>query len=268
LKVVARMSDAQVGAARPEPDARLPNTDELGPAIPLDKREPKLLRLLKLVAAAAAMAVSSAVLGLLTMMLVGLVFGRTAGGGFEVRSWAAIAIGQLLLGAFALWRSQKRFGPGWRTAIGLRAVALDHRLAGRVVLAVALYWSWAALVISVAGLSGRLKGPPDIVPNSAAALAAFTMTAVVLAPLCEEAFFRGYVQTRAQAFLSPAVSVALPALLFALAHFSGNVAQPAVVFMLGVLAGHLRRASGSLVPGIILHALNNGCLVLLVTLAR
>ena len=66
----------------------------------------------------------------------------------------------------------------------------------------------------------------------------------------------------------PAASIALPAVLFALAHFGGNFAQPAIVFMLGVLAGYLRRVSGSLVPGMALHAVNNGCLVLLLALTR
>lgn len=220
--------------------------------------------LLTLVAASAAMAVSSAIVGLLAAMLVG----RAAGLRFEVRTWAAIAVAQLLLGALALWRSQKRFGPGWRAAIGLRAVALDRRLLGRIALAMALYWTWAGLVVVVAGFGGSLRGLPDIVPKSTAALAAFALTAVILAPVCEEAFFRGYVQARAQAFLPPAASIALPAVLFALAHFGGNFAQPAIVFMLGVLAGYLRRVSGSLVPGMALHAVNNGCLVLLLALTR
>ena len=87
-------------------------------------------------------------------------------------------------------------------------------------------------------------------------------------PCAKRAFFRGYVQARAQAFLPPAASIALPAVLFALAHFGGNFAQPAIVFMLGVLAGYLRGVSGSLVPGWPLHAVNNGCLVLLLALTR
>ena len=44
-------------------------------------------------------------------------------------------------------------------------------------------------------------------------------------------------------------SIALPALLFGLAHFNGSFIQPAIVMMLGVLAG------------------SNGCLIAVVALA-
>ena len=263
------MSDARAGEAdRPEPDARSPGADGLGSAANPDERQPKPFRLVKLVAASAAMAFSTAIAGLLAVVAFGVVFGRAAGPGFEVRAWAATAIGQLLLGALTLWRAPKRFGPNWRAAIGLRAVAFDRALAGRIALALTVYWSWAVLVLILAGLFGGLRPPPGLVPHGAPAFAAFALTAVVFAPVCEETFFRGYVQARAQAFLPPAVSIVLPAVLFALAHFSGGFAQPAVVFGLGVLAGQLRRASGSLVPGMVLHAVSNGGLVLLLALAR
>ena len=75
-------------------------------------------------------------------------------------------------------------------------------------------------------------------------------------------------QVRAQALLPPLTSIALPALLFGLAHFNGSFIQPAIVVMLGVLAGWLRHATASLVPGMILHAASNGCLIAAAALAR
>ena len=263
------MNDACAGEmGRVEAQACSQRVSGPGPAGAPDDGEPTLFRLVKLAAASAAMAFVSAIAGLLAVATFGVVFGRAAGPGVEIRTWAAIAIGHLLLGALTLWRAPKRFGPNWRVAIGLRRVAFDRVLAGRIALALTVYWAWAALVLVLAGLFGSLRAPSGLVADAAPAFWAFALTAIVFAPVCEEAFFRGYVQTRAQMFLSPAVSVMVGACLFALAHFSGGIVQPAVLLMLGVVAGCLRHASGSLVPGMILHAVSNGCLVLLLASAR
>ena len=241
---------------------------EVRPASTSSGGRAKPLGFFALVAEGAAAALASALLGGFVVMLYGYAAGRAAAPGLEVRSWAAIALGQIVLGAFVAWRARRRFGSTWRAAIGLRGVALDCRLVGRIAMALGLYWTWAVLVIAVFSFGGGLPSPPDLAPRSAAGLGTFVLTAGVLAPLCEEAFFRGYLQTRARAFLSPRASVALPALLFGLAHFNGSFIQPAVVVMLGVLAGWLRYATASLVPGMILHALSNGCLIAVVVLAR
>jgi len=262
------MSGACIKATSPhDPDPLSRNGDASRSEAAPNKSLPTPLGLLALVCEASAAALSSALLGGLAIMAYGLAAGRAAGPGLEVRSWAAVALGQILLGAFVAWRARRRFGADWRAAIGFRAVALERRLAGRIALALALYWAWAVLVIAVS-FGGGLRGVPDIAPRSTAALAAFALTAGVLAPLCEETFFRGYVQVRAGALLPLPASIALPALLFGLAHFNGSFIQPAVVVMLGVLAGWLRHVTASLVPGMILHAVSNGCLIAAVALAR
>src|SRR4051794_25397770 len=263
------MSGACVEATSPhDPDGLSRSVAASRPEAAPNRRLPAPLGLLALVGEASAAALSSALLGGFAIMAYGLAAGRAAGPGLEVRSWAAVALGQILLGAFVAWRARRRFGADWRAAIGFRAVALERRLAGRIALALALYWAWAVLVIAAVSFGGGLRGVPDIAPRSTAALAAFALTAGVLAPLCEETFFRGYVQVRAGALLPSPASIALPALLFGLAHFNGSFIQPAVVVMLGVLAGWLRQATASLVPGMVLHAVSNGFLVAAVALAR
>jgi uncharacterized protein len=93
------------------------------------------------------------------------------------------------------------------------------------------------------------QGPP----GSRFLLAA---VAAVLAPLCEEAAFRGYVQSALSTRLRPGAAIAGSALLFAAMHLD-PVRFPAVL-ALGALFGWLAWRSGSLWPAIAAHAANNG----------
>lgn len=93
------------------------------------------------------------------------------------------------------------------------------------------------------------QGPP----GSRMAIAA---SAAVLAPLCEEAAFRGYVQSALLTRLGPAAAIAGSALLFAAMHLD-PVRFPAVL-ALGLLFGWLAWRAGSLWPAVVAHAANNG----------
>jgi sodium transport system permease protein len=80
--------------------------------------------------------------------------------------------------------------------------------------------------------------------------------------LCEELLFRGLVFSGLRR-LGPIAAVVLSALLFAFAHASIYRLVP--TFALGALLGYARLKSGSIVPGMIIHAINNGlAMVLLV----
>ena len=80
--------------------------------------------------------------------------------------------------------------------------------------------------------------------------------ATLVAPVCEELTFRGYVQTTVGLRRPPAVAIAVAALLFALLHLD-PVRFPALVF-LGALFGWLAWRSGSIWPSVAAHATNNG----------
>ena len=73
--------------------------------------------------------------------------------------------------------------------------------------------------------------------------------------ICEELFFRGLVFSGMRR-LGAWPAVLVTALLFGLAHASIYRLLP--TFILGVLLGVLRWRSGSVVPGIVMHAVNNG----------
>jgi hypothetical protein len=86
--------------------------------------------------------------------------------------------------------------------------------------------------------------------------AVLAFVATLVAPLCEEIAFRGYLQTTILARRTPAVAIAASSLLFAVIHLD-PVRLPALL-VLGALFGWLAWRSGSLWPAIAAHAANNG----------
>jgi membrane protease YdiL (CAAX protease family) len=85
-------------------------------------------------------------------------------------------------------------------------------------------------------------------------LAIFTAV-VILAPLIEEIFFRGYLFKLFQDKLGNNPAIALTAILFAAVHFNIYTFLP--ILIMGGLMGWARKRSGSIVPSLIFHALNN-----------
>jgi len=80
--------------------------------------------------------------------------------------------------------------------------------------------------------------------------------AALLAPLCEEAAFRGYLQGALLTRLAPGRAIALSALLFAAMHLDPVRFLP--VLGLGILYEWITWRSGSLWPAVAAHAANNG----------
>lgn len=92
----------------------------------------------------------------------------------------------------------------------------------------------------------------------------------ILAPLAEEAVFRGAVlrellSTFKEQAMSRSnrhwVAIAISALLFALVHM--NPAQMPHAFLIGLLLGWLYYRTGSILPGVIFHIVNNTVAVVL-----
>ncbi len=80
--------------------------------------------------------------------------------------------------------------------------------------------------------------------------------AIIAAAVCEEALFRGFMQVSMEAFGSVTKAVLFGALLFAIAHF--NPWWMVQIFLLGVFLGFISWRSNSILPAILIHALNNG----------
>jgi sodium transport system permease protein len=77
--------------------------------------------------------------------------------------------------------------------------------------------------------------------------------------ICEELLFRGAIQTGLQREFSPRKAILWQAVLFGLAHAS--IHRLLVTTAIGVVLGVLRWRTGSVLPGILVHALYNALLV-------
>jgi membrane protease YdiL (CAAX protease family) len=85
---------------------------------------------------------------------------------------------------------------------------------------------------------------------------------LAIAPgVAEEAFFRGFFQTRVATAWGRRAALFVSAAAFAIMHI--DPAQAAVAFAAGVYLGWLADRGGSIRPAILAHALNNGVFVVL-----
>ena len=101
---------------------------------------------------------------------------------------------------------------------------------------------------------------PQLVWGSFPELVKTTMEVVVLAPIFEEIIFRGLVFSTLRAKFGFFVSMIGSGMIFALAHGYGPMAF-LTVFWSGLLWAWLYERTGSLVPGMCAHAINNGLVV-------
>ncbi len=81
----------------------------------------------------------------------------------------------------------------------------------------------------------------------------------LVTPVSEELLFRGLIQPKLGQILNPSEALIVQAALFSAAHLS-----PVILvthFAMGLAFGWLRRRSGSLIPGILLHGAWNAWVV-------
>lgn len=173
-------------------------------------------------------------------------------------SWAVLG-GTLVLDA-TLFGSAARLGPAGRIPI--------ERLFGPVRLPSVKMWAWAGLALAASIGAGALyvtiasrfsdslsPSPlPIEVPATGLRWLAFAII-VVIGPLSEEVFFRGFVFAGLLQRFGPPIAVIGSAALFAFAHLNVAVAGPA--FLSGCIFAMVYRRSGSLWPLILAHTAQN-----------
>lgn len=153
------------------------------------------------------------------------------------------------------------FGFSARETLALRLPSLRGALAA-VVLGLS---AWAVAI----GLLLRLVPVPESVAKSLGDLLllngrpfALVFVLFALTPaICEELLFRGLLLAGLRK-LGPTAAVAISALLFGLAH--GSVYRLLPTAFLGVIIGLTRLRTRSILPGMIIHALNNGLALALI----
>ncbi|MGA1793054.1 MAG: lysostaphin resistance A-like protein [Thermoplasmatota archaeon] len=96
-------------------------------------------------------------------------------------------------------------------------------------------------------------------------ITAILTAVVVLAPLAEEVFFRGYLFGLLEDKLGDMPAITITAVLFAAVHFNPYTFLP--ILALGGLMGWARKRSGSIIPSLVLHSMNNLIALIVVILA-
>ncbi len=102
--------------------------------------------------------------------------------------------------------------------------------------------------------------PVQMTPqNERVSLIPFILVTLILAPLAEEFIFRGYIQEYLRRRLRAELAILVSALLFSLFHPLEFFPQ---IFVVGVFLSTLREYTNSILPGIVVHTLNNTLAVL------
>ncbi|HWL52620.1 MAG TPA: type II CAAX endopeptidase family protein [Chthoniobacteraceae bacterium] len=78
-----------------------------------------------------------------------------------------------------------------------------------------------------------------------------TFTSVIVAPICEEFLFRGYIYGTLRRFLGPGLAIGLSSLLFAAIHV--NLLALPILFLLAICLALAYEATGSIVVPIVMH---------------
>jgi membrane protease YdiL (CAAX protease family) len=138
---------------------------------------------------------------------------------------------------------------------------------GAAVAAMVLYYVVSAIYAQLVSIHGTDRLPTDLGVHTSTAAAIGTAAFVcVLAPICEEFFFRGFLfgilrQMRVRVGrveLGPWIAAVIVAILFGLAH-TGSARSEYLIPLgfLGFVLCLLRWRTGSLYPGMAVHSLNN-----------
>ncbi|TDB39506.1 MAG: CPBP family intramembrane metalloprotease [Actinobacteria bacterium] len=160
-------------------------------------------------------------------------------------------------------------GVGFSEAFAVRR----FKLGAGIGMAIGLAFVGRALGVQYALFMNRLgvvaPETPDITrffPASPIGVMATIMTAVVIAPLAEEAIFRGVVFPGLRERWGQIAGIVVSSALFALIHFQWYQFVP--ILLLGVLLAWVTSATRSIWPAVVCHAVFNGSGVALLYLLR
>ena len=173
-----------------------------------------------------------------------------------VTVWAIIANELLLIALTVVW-VRARHGLGLRALgvhdVTIRSVGLGMGIGLLGLVATALVTSIVLRIIEAVG-DGPVETPQQIelsADPSTAMLVVIGLGVVVLAPIAEELFFRGFLLAGLRRFMRLWPAVLISAALFAVVHIYPLVIP--AIFVLGVILAVLVERRRSIVPAIAAH---------------
>lgn len=144
-------------------------------------------------------------------------------------------------------------------ALGFRAFSLWQALVGLVLAELAVLGAGYLYDVITQMLHISAQTNVDVIQASANAhpwtTLAILLSAVIVAPFCEETFFRGFFFQGLRLRINLWVAVVLSAVVFGFAH--GDLGSLVLLIVIGLLLAILRWKTRSIWPGMALHALNN-----------
>lgn len=159
-----------------------------------------------------------------------------------------IILGSLAGGALLVWALR---GRDPRAYLALTRPRLAHLV---------VWLLLGALLVALQALAADLLGRPAIPAlwhetwRATDAAWLLVLALVVVAPIFEEAYFRGFLHRGLAARLGPAPAVALVALLFTLVHAPEDAWTLVHGLSNALLLGLARHHTGSILPGVLVHA--------------
>ncbi len=116
---------------------------------------------------------------------------------------------------------------------------------------------WTNYFNELADLPNNMEATFDMMMHHPLGIVAI----VIMAPLVEELLFRGAIQGHLlRKWKHPAGAIVLSSLIFGLVH--GNWVQAPFAFVTGLALGWMYYRTGSLLPGILMHFVNNSAAVI------
>jgi membrane protease YdiL (CAAX protease family) len=220
-----------------------------------------------------------ATVGLATVLTVGLVAVRLGSTGSPEASTpealmrligadgmlAVIAVQNLCFAAVPLVRIVWLRREPW-SALGLHAGQTGRNIVIGVALGIALLLlnGLIGALFQAAGVTQNQAQLYPLLPGDRLGHLLFFIGAALLAPLGEELLFRGYLFSTVRPYSRP-LAYLLSALAFALAHglsaTEGVVVLLTTTFGIGIALAAMREQTGSLVPAIVAHMVNNAVAV-------
>lgn len=203
-------------------------------------------------------AIVLAVFGFAVVRAVLVVGGIEAGTGDPELTVPSLLVQDLALVLAAVLAASLLAGRPTPADFGLRLVPPGRAL-GAAVLAMLVFYAFSAVWGAALGLEQSDDLPAELgADKSVLALVAIGVLVVVLAPIVEEFFFRGFLYTTLRRGLGTGAATLLVGVLFGAVHAGST--DPGFLVPLAVLGAalaELYRRTGSLLPCMAAHSFNN-----------
>ncbi len=156
------------------------------------------------------------------------------------------------------WFTRKKYNAG-RHHLGLTGFKMRYLGLGAALLLPAM---WINALYETVLSSYNLEVQPELkhILTQTPSPGVFVFAAVIIAPLVEEIFFRGFLFAGLKKRFAWTKAMLISSGLFALLHLRLLAVPP--IFILGLIFAYLYQKSGSIWPGVLIHALVNALAVI------